>query len=458
MTIKLYNTLAKKKQEFKPLNPDCITMYVCGPTVYSYAHIGNARPAVVFDVLVKLLRKEYKKVVYARNLTDVDDKINAAANEQGIEISVITKKFTDIYHQDMGTLGVDMPDIEPRATDHIDQIIAMIEALISKGFGYEAEQHVMFNVPAYKEYGELSGRNRDDMIAGARVEVAPYKKDPADFVLWKPSTPDQPSWKSPWGAGRPGWHIECSAMIEKHLGKTIDIHGGGQDLIFPHHENEIAQSTCAHDHEAFCRYWIHNGFVNVDYEKMSKSIGNVLLVHDLLENAPGEAVRYALLSTHYRSPLDWTDKLLASSKKSLDRLYGVLEEMDSIEAAEPSQQLTEKFYSALKEDLNTPLAFSELHALSKQVNNTQQASQLAELKGALLECGKSVGLLQQGPKAWFGAGSSELDEAKIDGLIVQRNQARADKDFANADRIRDELAELGIEILDRPDGTSWRKM
>tara|TARA_R110002049_G_scaffold252264_1_gene427150 strand:+ start:285613 stop:286989 length:1377 start_codon:yes stop_codon:yes gene_type:complete len=458
MTIKLYNTLAKQKQVFEPLNPECVTMYVCGPTVYSYAHIGNARPAVVFDVLVKLLRKQYKKVVYARNLTDVDDKINAAANEQGVEIDVVTKKFTEIYHQDMGSLGVDMPDIEPRATDHIDQIISMIEVLIDQGFAYEAEQHVMFNVPAYKAYGELSGRNRDDMIAGARVEVAPYKKDPADFVLWKPSAPDQPAWESPWGAGRPGWHIECSAMIEKHLGNTIDIHGGGQDLIFPHHENEIAQSTCAHDQQVFCRYWIHNGFVNVNYEKMSKSIGNVLLVHQLLENAPGEAVRYALLSTHYRSPLDWTDELLASSKKSLDRLYGTLEKLSDVQATIPSAQCTENFYKAINEDLNTPLAFSELHALAKLANNASDESVRAELKGALLECGKLVGLLQQDPDTWFGAGSSDLDEAKIDGLIAQRNQARSDRDFATADRIRDELAALGIEILDRPEGTSWRKI
>ncbi len=458
MTIKLYNTLTKQKREFIPLNPECVTMYVCGPTVYSYAHIGNARPAVVFDVLVKLLRKRYKQVVYARNLTDVDDKINAAAKEQNVAIDVITQKFTDIYHQDMASLGVDMPDIEPRATDHIDQIISMIERLVDKGFAYEAEQHVLFNVPAYLEYGELSGRNRDDMIAGARVEVAPYKKDPADFVLWKPSTPDQPAWESPWGSGRPGWHIECSAMIEKHLGRTIDIHGGGQDLIFPHHENEIAQSTCAHDHEVFCSYWIHNGFVNVNYEKMSKSIGNVLLVHDLLEKTPGEAVRYALLSTHYRSPLDWTDELLSSSKKSLDRLYGALDEISHIEATSPSESLTEKFYAALEDDLNTPLAFSELHALAKQANNAKDDGERAEVKGALLECAKAVGLLQQAPKEWFGVGTSDLDEAKIDALIEQRNAARTSKDFATADSIRDQLAELGIEILDRPEGTSWRKV
>ena len=298
MTLKLFNTLAKSKQVFEPIDPQRVTMYVCGPTVYSYAHIGNARPAVVFDVLIRLLRKEYPQVIYARNLTDVDDKINAAAAKEDVAINVITERFTKIYHQDMATLNVQMPDIEPRATDHIEQIIKMIEALIAKGYAYEAEQHVMFDVPAYEKYGELSGRDRDDMIAGARVEVAPYKRDPADFILWKPSTPDQPAWQSPWGNGRPGWHIECSAMIEAHLGTSIDIHGGGQDLIFPHHENEIAQSTCAHDGEPYCRYWLHNGFVNVNHEKMSKSIGNVLLVHDLLKEAPGEAVRYALLSTH----------------------------------------------------------------------------------------------------------------------------------------------------------------
>ena len=458
MSIKLYNTLAKQKQVFEPLDPDRVTMYVCGPTVYSYAHIGNARPAVVFDVLVKLLRKEYKQVLYARNLTDVDDKINAAAKQQNVAIDVITDKFTEIYHQDMALLGVDMPDIEPRATDHIAQIISMLERLIEKGFAYEAEQHVLFNVPKYDKYGELSGRNMDDMIAGARVEVAPYKKDPADFVLWKPSTDDQPGWESPWGVGRPGWHIECSAMIEKHLGRTIDIHGGGQDLIFPHHENEIAQSTCAHDDETFCRYWIHNGFVNVNHEKMSKSIGNVLLVHDLLESAPGEAVRYALLSTHYRSPLDWTDELLLSSKKSLDRLYGALDEVSDIEAKPATDEHTEKFYAALKEDLNTPLAFSELHALAKRINNAKDDSLRAQLKGALLKCATSVGLLQQQPKVWFGAGSSEIDEDKINALIAQRNQARVDKDFATADQIRDQLSEMGVEILDRPEGTSWRKV
>jgi len=457
MTIKLYNTLKKTKQEFVPIDPERITMYVCGPTVYSYAHIGNARPAVVFDVLVRLLRNEYKQVVYARNITDVDDKINAAALQQGVGIEVITQKFADIYRQDMASLGVGLPDIEPHATDHIDEIIQMIARLIEQGYAYEAEQHVMFNVPAFEQYGALSGRNRDDMIAGARVEVAPYKRDPADFILWKPSTPEQPSWESPWGAGRPGWHIECSAMIEKHLGKTIDIHGGGQDLIFPHHENEIAQSTCSHGGEEFCHYWIHNGFVNVNHEKMSKSIGNVLLVHDLLAEAPGEAVRYALLSSHYRSPLDWTDDLLTSAKSSLDRLYGTLEQLENIQSVKCEASLTHAFKQALSDDLNTPLAMSELHSLAKQANISQDPHQQAQLKAGLLECGNLIGLLQQSPSDWFGMDGEEVEHANIDQLIERRNQARADKDFVTADDIRDQLAAMNIEILDGAEGTRWRK-
>lgn len=457
MTIKLFNTLKKTKEEFIPIDPERVTMYVCGPTVYSYAHIGNARPAVVFDVLVRLLRDQYKRVVYARNITDVDDKINAAAQQQGVGIEVITQKFADIYRQDMASLGVGMPDLEPHATDHIEEIIHMIERLIEQGYAYEAEQHVMFNVPAFEEYGALSGRNRDDMIAGARVEVAPYKRDPADFVLWKPSTPEQPAWESPWGAGRPGWHIECSAMIEKHLGQTIDIHGGGQDLIFPHHENEIAQSTCSHGGETFCRYWIHNGFVNVNHEKMSKSIGNVLLVHDLLEDAPGEAIRYALLSSHYRSPLDWTDDLLSSAKSSLDRLYGALEQLDDIQPSPCDSSITQAFKQALSDDLNTPLAMSELHSLAKQANVSQEAQEQSKLKYALLECGQLIGLLQQPPSEWFAAGALDADHAAIDALIARRNQARADKDFAAADSIRDQLAAMNIEILDSAEGTRWRK-
>ena len=306
MTLSLTNTLNRTKEPFVPANPHHVTMYVCGPTVYNFAHIGNARPAVVFDVLYRVLKRRFKKVVYARNFTDVDDKINATAKETDLPISTITKRYIEAYQSDMAALGVLTPDLEPRVTEHVPDIIKMVEQLIARGHAYVTERHVLFDVRSFPAYGALSGRDRDEMIAGARVEVAPYKRDPADFVLWKPSTPDLPGWESPWGRGRPGWHIECSAMIEQHLGVSIDIHGGGQDLIFPHHENEIAQGTCAHDGELYCRYWVHNGFVTVEGRKMSKSLGNVLLVRDLLNDAPGEAIRFALLSAHYRQPLDWS--------------------------------------------------------------------------------------------------------------------------------------------------------
>jgi len=355
-------------------------------------------------------------------------------------------------------LNVALPDVEPKATEHIADIIRMIENLIEKGFAYEAQGHVLFDVAKFTDYGELSGRKLEDMLAGARVEVAEFKREAADFVLWKPSTPEQPAWPSPWGDGRPGWHIECSAMIERHLGQSIDIHGGGQDLIFPHHENEIAQSVCAHDGAPYCNYWLHNGFVNVDQEKMSKSIGNVLLVKQLLESAPGEAVRYALLSTHYRSPLDWTDELLLSSKKSLDRLYRALDELHDVEldlSHATNAELTAKFKQALNDDLNTPLAMSELHVLAKQSNIETDAIRRAELKAALVECSEQLGLLQQDPAEWFGAG---LDEAAvIDDLIQQRQQARANKDYARADEVRDQLLAMNIEIIDKAEGTSWRK-
>ncbi|MGB3810103.1 MAG: cysteine--tRNA ligase, partial [Parvibaculum sp.] len=330
--LAFYNTLTRSKDIFEPADPARVTMYVCGPTVYNYAHIGNARPAVVFDVLARLLRRLYPKVVYARNITDIEDKIIAVAKEQGVEIGVITEKYAQIYRDDMGTLGVLAPDIEPKATDAIGSMISMMERLVASGHAYAAEGHVLFNVAAYPDYGHLSRRDMDDMIAGARVEVAPYKKDPADFVLWKPSTPEQPGWDSPWGRGRPGWHIECSAMIEQHLGETIDIHAGGIDLQFPHHENEIAQSTCAHGGKLFSRFWLHNGFVNIEKEKMSKSIGNVLLVHDLIKEAPGEAIRLALLNGHYRQPLDWTADGLAQSRRMLDRLYGALRTLGDVRA------------------------------------------------------------------------------------------------------------------------------
>ena len=458
MKIQIYNTLSRKKEEFIPADPERVTMYVCGPTVYSHAHIGNARPAVVFDTFFRLLQHEFPNVLYTRNITDVDDKINAAALEEKTSIDTISKRFTEIYHQDMAELGVLPPTIEPRVTEHMPQIIDMIERLIKSGNAYEAEGHVLFHVPSYSEYGKLSGRNQKEMIAGARVEVAPFKKDPGDFVLWKPSTEDQPSWDSPWGGGRPGWHIECSTMIEKHLGNTIDIHGGGQDLVFPHHENERAQSTCVHGGDLFSRYWMHNGFVNVDQEKMSKSIGNVLLVKDLLSQAPGEAIRVTLLSTHYRSPLDWTDEALKQSTRNLDKLYGALQDLLDIQVEVSSDDVTADFIDALKDDLNTPAAFAELHKLAKQANNETDVDKRRLIKKQLLATGKMLGILQQTPADWF-KGMGDVDEKEIEKLLVTRTQAKNDKNFKLADEIRDKLTAMNIQVLDHPDGTSsWRKL
>ncbi|MEX2454244.1 MAG: cysteine--tRNA ligase [Rhodospirillaceae bacterium] len=459
MTLRLHNTLTRTKEDFVPADPDRVTMYVCGPTVYSYAHIGNARPAVVFDVLVRLLRHRWPTVVYARNITDVDDKINAAAREQRVEIGRITEKFRKIYHEDMQALGVAPPDIEPHATQHIPEMIAMMERLIASGHAYVAEGHVLFNVPSFSEYGGLSGRDRDEMIAGARVEVAPYKRDPADFVLWKPSTPDLPGWDSPWGRGRPGWHLECSCMIEKHLGRTIDIHGGGVDLVFPHHENEIAQSTAAHGGQTFVRYWLHNGFVNVNREKMSKSVGNVLLVHDLLDRAPGEAIRLALLAAHYRQPLDWTDDGLTQAKRMLDRLYGALRTLTDVAPAADAEP-DPYFLEALEDDLNTPRALAALFDLAKRANTAPDENERGRLKGALLASARLMGLLGQDPEDWFaGEATAEdgPDSEEIERNIVARKEARAARNFAEADRIRDDLAARGVSLEDGPDGTKWRR-
>lgn len=457
MKVHIFNTLTRKKEQFIPADSKRVTMYVCGPTVYSHPHIGNARPAVVFDVFYRLLRHEFENVIYTRNITDVDDKINTAALKENVSIEKISARFTKIYHQDMAELGVLLPTNEPRVTEHMPQIITMIKQLIKEGNAYEAEGHVLFHVPSYTEYGKLSGRNMKDMIAGARVEVAPYKKDPADFVLWKPSNKDQPSWDSPWGGGRPGWHIECSTMIEQQLGETIDIHGGGQDLVFPHHENERAQSTCVHGGKLFSRYWMHNGFVNVDQEKMSKSIGNVLLVHDLLKETSGEVIRLTLLSTHYRSPLDWTDDALSQSRRNLDRLYGALKELQDIEVEMSLADVPIKFIDALKDDLNTPAAFTVLHKLAKQANTETDTSLRRNIKKQILAAGHMLGLLQQEPVTWF-RGVGEVNEDEIDTLIAARAQAKKDKDFALADQLRDQLRAMNIGIQDRPDGTSgWRK-
>jgi len=457
MKVHIFNTLTRKKEQFIPADSKRVTMYVCGPTVYSHPHIGNARPAVVFDVFYRLLRHEFENVIYTRNITDVDDKINTAALKENVSIEKISARFTKIYHQDMAELGVLLPTNEPRVTEHMPQIVTMIKQLIKEGNAYEAEGHVLFHVPSYTEYGKLSGRNMKDMIAGARVEVAPYKKDPADFVLWKPSNKDQPSWDSPWGGGRPGWHIECSTMIEQQLGETIDIHGGGQDLVFPHHENERAQSTCVHGGKLFSRYWMHNGFVNVDQEKMSKSIGNVLLVHDLLKETSGEVIRLTLLSTHYRSPLDWTDDALSQSRRNLDRLYGALKELQDIEVEMSLADVPIKFIDALKDDLNTPAAFTVLHKLAKQANTETDTSLRRNIKKQILAAGHMLGLLQQEPVTWF-RGVGEVNEDEIDTLIAARAQAKKDKDFALADQLRDQLRAMNIGIQDRPDGTSgWRK-
>jgi cysteinyl-tRNA synthetase len=434
--IRLYDTLAREKRPFVPLNRERITMYVCGPTVYGRAHIGNARPAVVFDTLARLIRHEFgaDSLVYARNVTDVDDKIIAAAEAEGVDPSVITERYERHYVEDMAALGVAPPDIAPHATQEIAPMVAMIARLVELGHAYEAQGHVLFSVPSDPQYGVLSKRDRDAMVAGARVEVAPYKRDPADFVLWKPSAGGVIGWESPWGRGRPGWHIECSAMIERHLGETIDIHGGGLDLIFPHHENEIAQSRCAHAGLPLARFWVHNGFVDMGSEKMSKSLGNIVTPAELLaQGHRGETLRLALLSAHYRQPLSWTDEVIAQAKTNLDRLYRV--------AGEAEQGVVDEGVAeALSDDLNTPLALTRLMAL--------EDARAVKGSAALL------GLLQSSAEEWFQAGG---DAEAIEGRIAERAAAKKNRDFGIADRIREELKAEGIILEDGPNGTTWRR-
>lgn len=464
--LTLYNTLARKKQAFKPIDPENVRLYACGPTVYSYAHIGNARMAVVFDVLSRLMRTMYPRVTYVSNITDIEDKIINAAKESGEEISTITKKYADIYNNDMSSLGVKLPDFQPRATDHIDDMIEIIQALIDRDHAYEADGHVLFNVPSFENYGGLSGRSRDDQVAGARVEVAPYKKDPADFVLWKPSNENQPGWDSPWGYGRPGWHIECSAMSEKILGLPFDIHGGGADLKFPHHENEIAQSCCAHgtedDISSFAKFWVHNGFVTVEGEKMSKSLGNVILAHDLVENVPGEAIRFNLISAHYRQPLDWTDDGVRQSRKTLDRLYQHMRDLEDIpEVAPEHREIPKDIKSALCDDLNTPKAISLFIALVKSTSEMSSFEEKQKAKGQIIAAGEVLGLLGQSPEIWLGYNQTDMgisEVSRIEGLLEERQQARKDKNFARADEIRDILAAEGIAIEDTPQGPQWKKI
>ena len=459
MPLVLHNTLTRRKEEFRPLDPKRVRLYVCGPTVYSFAHIGNARPVIVFDLLFRVLQRLYGEghVVYARNITDVDDKIIAAALANGETIRTLTERTQAVYQDDMAALNNLLPSVAPRATEHIPQMVRMIETLIGNGHAYAAEGHVLFAVESMEDYGKLSGRSLDELLAGARVEVAPYKRHPGDFVLWKPSSDEQPGWDSPWGRGRPGWHIECSAMSEAHLGEHFDIHGGGIDLIFPHHENELAQSVCAHGGRPFVNVWMHNAFLDLEGEKMSKSLGNIRTVHELLDQAPGEALRWAMLTAHYRDPLDWTGERLKQAKAALDRFYGALRAVAEIEPIEP---MTPAVLPALEDDLNTPLAQSVLHELVTNLNKATTAQQKAEAKGALLASGRLMGFLEQDPETWLRwrpKADEGLSDVEIEALIAARRQARAEKNFAEADRLRKALTDGGIILEDKPDSTIWRR-
>ena len=450
--LQIFNTLNSKKEVFEPIDKNHIKIYACGPTVYNFAHIGNARMAVVFDTFVRTLRTIYPKVTYVSNITDIDDKIIEAAKEQNAEISEITQKYTQIYNEDMSILNVLEPDIQPKATEYIPEMIQLIEDLINKEFAYEKNGHVLFHVPAYSMYGKLSNRNREEQIAGSRVEIAPFKKDPSDFVLWKPSDDTQPGWDSPWGFGRPGWHTECSAMSEKTLGLPFDIHGGGRDLIFPHHENEIAQSCCStaniDEPDSYAKYWMHNGFVTIDGEKMSKSLGNIILVRDLVQDHHGEVIRLALLSSHYRQGLDWNEKIIHQAKKLLNKIYAILDDLKSVNIVESNSPNT-KDISILLDDLNTPGIIAELNKIAKDYNSDTSDKEL--VKSKLLLIGSVLGVFQDQS---FNEISDDIRE-KVEDLITKRNQAKEDRNFDLADQIRNELNALDIEIKDTSDGTSW---
>ena len=462
MILRIYDTLTREKREFEPQDPNRVTLYVCGPTVYNYAHIGNARPPVVFDTLRRLLKDMYGRssVVYARNITDVEDKIIAASKETGASIADITKKFADIYNEDMASLNVLAPDIEPWATNHIEGMITIGQSLERKGYAYVTKDGLYFQVDQMADYGKLSGRKQEDNEAGARVAVDEGKRNPSDFAIWKfakEGEPEEAIWDSPWGRGRPGWHIECSAMIKAELGDTIDIHGGGIDLQFPHHENEIAQSECAHG-ETLANYWMHNGFLDMDGEKMSKSLGNVKLVHELVKEWPGEVLRYALLSGHYRAPLDWTRSLLEQSKTTLDRIYGAYRRVwgDGKVKADNRHGVREK----LMDDLNTPLALAELNALAGEANKAadeKNEAAMETVRNMMFDAGQVLGLLSRTPTEWEHGGNSD-DNARIDAMVQARLDARKNKDWAEADRIRDELKAEGIEIMDGAGGATWRRV
>ena len=455
MSLVIYNTQTRKKEAFEPVDGNDVRMYVCGPTVYNYVHIGNARPVVVFDTLFRVLQSQYPKVTYARNITDIDDKIMKAARENNETIEGLSKRYAAEFERDMAALNNLQPTIVPYATHHVDDMIQMVATLIEKKHAYASQGHVLFDVKSMKDYGKLSGQSLDAMLEGARVDVASYKQYAGDFVLWKPSSENEPGWESPWGRGRPGWHLECSAMIEKHLGNTIDIHGGGRDLIFPHHENEVAQSECAHGGEQYVKYWMHNGYINIDGEKMSKSLGNFKTVRDLLDQFKGEVIRFALLSAQYRSELDFSADLLTQSSSSLDTLYGALKKVEEIECV-PITIETSLAYQALLDDINSPQAISELHQLAKQINKGEEAD-LAYLKSELLAVANLMGILQQDPAEWFQSSvSSSIDEKQVEALIAERLDARANKNWARSDEIRDELLAQGVVLEDSKEGTAWR--
>ena len=457
--FKIHNTLGHKKEVFIPIDENHIRIYACGPTVYNYAHIGNARMAVVCDLLVRYMRSLYPKVTYVSNITDIDDKIINTALESNIPINELTSKYEKIYNQNMSALNVLQPDVQPRATEHIKEMIELIDKLIKQNNAYIAEKHVLFDVTSYKNYGVLSGRNKEDQIAGSRVEVANYKKNSGDFILWKPSTDDQPGWKSPWGRGRPGWHIECSAMSEKTLSLPFDIHGGGLDLTFPHHENEIAQSCAAHNFKEskdYAKYWIHNGFVTMDGEKMSKSLGNIFLVDDLLKEYSGETLRLALISTHYRQPLNWNSKIIDQAKKNLDRIYRILKEVEEI-PLDIDIPASENVKEALSDDLNSSKALFEINLIADKLSKCKE-SEKKFLKSSLISSGKILGIIQDSPSSWlkYGSNNDNIDSKMIEELIEKRKIARKEKQYTEADNIRDKLNSMGIEIEDKNDDTIWR--
>lgn len=454
--LRLYDSQKKEKCVFTPRDPQCVQMYVCGPTVYSSPHIGNARPAVVFDVLFRILQQHYPKVNYVRNLTDVDDKINRAAQQEGVDIDVISSRYSACYHHDVAALGCLEPSIEPRATAHIEQMITAIATLIARGHAYVSAQHVLFSVASYPGHGCLSGRRSENNRAGARVEVAAYKRDPADFVLWKPAEPDTPSWDSPWGAGRPGWHIECTAMIVQHCGLPVDIHGGGGDLLFPHHENEQAQGCCLADEAEYCRYWLHNGMIHMAEDKMSKSLGNIVLVTDLLAQYPGEVIRLVFLQTHYRQPMHWRDDLLKQAKSVLDRLYRALLRSPALSSPAQWDDIPAAVRLAFLDDMNLPLVLTHWQQTIKQLLVAVEPTQQAQLLRELVGMNEFLGLGQQDPQQWFLRGVGQLDVSAIEAQLLARDRARAKKDYMTADAIRAKLQQQGIVLEDGPDGTSWQ--